>query len=201
MTLTERLRTNPTKFDLTICILTLINRQEQFKQLYEEIRRQSRNDSVQILGLLDNKSMTVGSKRNSILSLAQGRYVTFIDDDDMISPDYIKDVLEAIKSDTDVICFKVKKLINGIYNRTHVYRLNSGPIHRNPRNRKEEFHSPDHLCVWKRSVIKEGFPDKSLAEDHVWADRMEKHTKTIFNIDKELYIYNYNEQGSETHRR
>ena len=201
MDLFERLRTNQTRYDLTVCILSLANRLGSLERILKELRYQSQKYKVQVLYLGDNKAMKVGEKRNAVLSLAEGVYITFIDDDDTIAPNYIEKIMGAMESKPDVITFQVRKFFENVYSRTHVYRKDSGPIHRNPRNRLQEFHEPDHLCVWKRSIIREAFPPKSLHEDHNWADKMNKHINTIVDIPEELYYYNFSRIDSETQGR
>ena len=79
----------------------------------------ARLPDVECLYLLDNKRRTVGAKRNALLDMARGEYVSFIDDDDMVAADYVKRIHDAINqarrakvvmSDItetlpDVICF------------------------------------------------------------------------------------------------
>lgn len=198
MDLATRLQANQTRFDLSVLILTLHDR--DITPLYQELRRQSVKQSVQILWLGDNKSMKVGAKRNALLSLAEGFYVSFIDDDDKISPDYISELL-AVDGQPDVITFNVKKLHNGIDHRIFKHQLGQGRPHLNPQNRNEILMNPGHLCAWKRSIITEAFnPDYSVGEDHDWAERMASNISSVHNIDKELYIYDYQTDGSETHR-
>jgi hypothetical protein len=43
-----------------------------------------------------------------MLYLAKGEYVVFIDDDDEISSDYVTTLLEATRSNADVLCYNVE---------------------------------------------------------------------------------------------
>ncbi len=58
--------------------------------------------------MMDNKKRTLGYKRNEMLYLAKGEYVVFIDDDDEISSDYVTTLLEATRSNADVLCYNVE---------------------------------------------------------------------------------------------
>ena len=53
--------------------------------------------------------MTIGEKRNWLIANSSYEYFTFIDDDDMIHSDYLKEVFAAMESKPDVITF------NGYY--------------------------------------------------------------------------------------
>jgi len=48
-----------------------------------------------------------------MIKMAQGKYVTFIDDDDEISPDYVSEILKGIETDVDLVCYQSEVSING----------------------------------------------------------------------------------------
>jgi glycosyltransferase involved in cell wall biosynthesis len=144
--------------------------------------------------------MSVGAKRNALLSIAEGNYITFVDDDDELSPDYIYSIFEMIPKGFDVITYQVNKLFNGVPDRIQRFSRDYGLNHRSP-DKKYNNYLPNHLCVWKRSVIKERFPDISLGEDHQWAQLMIPHYKTEGHIDKILYTYHFSKDTTETQER
>jgi glycosyltransferase involved in cell wall biosynthesis len=188
------------QYKLTILILSLPSRIEKFTKLLNHLYRQSVNSSVQIIYLGENKTISVGEKRNQALSLASGRYIAFIDDDDWVSDDYVKEILEATESNPDVITFKVQKYRNGIENKQQRFHEKYGRIYMDP-NREFYNMPPNHLCAWRREAIKASFPDKSLREDHIWAEEQLKHIHTAVHLDKVLYHYYYDTNLSETHKR
>ncbi len=49
--------------------------------------------------------MPTGTKRNQLIEQTQSDYLTFIDDDDAVSSDYVSSILEAMQSNPDVITF------------------------------------------------------------------------------------------------
>ncbi len=51
---------------------------------------------VELVSLLDNRTRTIGEKREDLVQIARGLYVAFVDDDDDISPDYLPQLLAAI---------------------------------------------------------------------------------------------------------
>lgn len=185
------------KYDLSILICSLPNRLEKLKPIIDSLRHQSIGKSVQILYLGDNKSMTVGEKRNKLLDLADGWYITFIDDDDQIKPNYLPRIMEAIKEVPEVITFQVEKFFNGQQDRTQKFSREYGRNHRSP-DKKFNLMLPNHLCVWRKDVIKERFPHKNLAEDHQWAEMMLPHYSNEFHIDEVLYTYNFDKSVTET---
>ena len=68
---------------------------------------------VEIIYLIDNKTMMLGDKRNLMVDMAKGEYIAFVDCDDRISADYISSLLEGIKSGADSIVFLASVSLNG----------------------------------------------------------------------------------------
>lgn len=66
--------------------------------LYSLLETQAvgRMSDIELLYLLDNKRRTVGAKRNALLDVARGEWISFIDDDDMVSDAYVRRVHDAI---------------------------------------------------------------------------------------------------------
>ena len=194
----RRLQSNRVEYKLSVLILSLPNRLEKLSSLLSSLNKQCIRKPVQVLYLGDNKSMTVGEKRNQILSIAKGRYISFVDDDDTISDDYVQKILDAIEDNPQVITFKVQQYRNGIKGKYQKYYLNNGPIRNHPDMTHKKM-APDHLCVWRKDIIKESFPHKNVSEDHVWAQNMQTHYSSIHEIDQILYSYHYFKETSETH--
>ena len=167
-----------------------------------ELNRQTIGRPVELLALTDNKSMSVGDKRNLLLSCATGDYVTFVDDDDMVTVDYVPTLLEAIENGTDVITFGVKQtetMGDKQIIRMMEFDIAYGKNH--SLNGVKRF-IPDHLCCFKRGVaLQAEFPNKSLGEDHIWAERVLPFIKSQHKIDKVMYYYNFDKNKSETRKR
>ena len=189
-------------YRLTILTPTLHSRFETLKKLHDELYYQIQSKPVQVLWLGDNKSMSVGEKRNILKSIAKGEWVCYIDDDDFISDNYIDTILKAIdeNSDKKVICFRGEQTTDGVLDAPFQYDVNFG------RNFKKEIDGqkwkvmiPDHLCVWKRNAITKDFPLKNLSEDHIWAKEMAlTYTdKDQVLLDHTLYEYHYNRHTTE----
>lgn len=192
-------------YKLTILTPTLNSRFETLKRLYDELYYQIQSKPVQVLWLGDNKSMSVGEKRNILKSIAKGEWTCYIDDDDFIADNYIETILKAIdeNSDKKVICFRGKQTTDGVDDAPFRYDVNFG------RNFKKEIDGekwkvmiPDHLCVWKRDTITEDFPLKNLSEDHIWAKQMAlTYTdKDQVLLNETLYEYHYNRHTTECRR-
>ena len=98
---------------LSILIPTVPQRARLYLELITELNKQI--DMANAFGLIEVitddapvGAKTTGQKRNDLINSAQGKYVWFIDDDDMIMPNAINNILPALELNPDALA------INGI---------------------------------------------------------------------------------------
>lgn len=186
---------------LSILIPTLHSRAIQFNQLIDFLMLHGERyiGDFEIISHMDNKEMSVGAKRNYLLSIACGDYVTFIDDDDTVSAEYIPSLLEAINSGDDVICFKVMRYDRGQMDRPVFY---SNLVESDVNTREIYYRLPNHLmCVKREHAIATGFKEVNFGEDSDYAKRLKPLLKTETQINRILYNYMYDSRTSETVNR
>lgn len=180
---------------LSILIPTLKSRTDKLRNLLDELEYQIQGKRVELLWLGDNRSMTIGDKRNTLLKIAKGSFVTFIDDDDTIASDYVDVLLKAIKENPNktVISFLGHQTTDGKQDLDFRYDVRYG------RNYKQTIDGKrwktmlnDHLCCWNKSKITVEFPDKSLGEDHEFARKMALTYTPEDQVILEVYLYTYN---------
>ena len=128
------------------------------------------------------KNMGVSKSRNDGIELAQGKYIAFIDSDDMVMSNYIETLLELIKShDEDIIYF-------------NWLDINTNDVIRHPNN----------PAVWKAIYKKEILPRfeecYKTKEDYYFLQELEKKNPSKYYYDKVLYIYNSGRSDSLTQR-
>jgi len=90
-----------------------------------------------------------------MVSLAQGKYIAQIDDDDDISDDYINELLEAIKHNSDIVCFQVECTVNDGKPMRVVY----GKDMDNKNHPDHYERKPNHLMCYKKSALKAKWRD------------------------------------------
>lgn len=178
-----------TDITLSILICSLWERAGDFARLLRVLENQLTNE-VEILTEIDNREITTGAKRNNLLNKAAGKYVVYIDDDDLVSETYVADILEAAKSDPDVICFNGWITTNGENKRR--FKLSKDY----PYSSKDNiyYRYPNHIVPIRATIAKKfKFPDKVYGEDYAWATEIHqsKLIKTEVKIEKELYFYLY----------
>lgn len=175
--------------ELSILTPTIPSRKEQLSKLSEKIAKQSNNLAVEHLSFADNRTRTIGAKRQSLLDIARGEYIAFVDDDDDIEPDYVSEILAAIQQGPDVITFEQNSYYNGAFSKV-IFGLN---------NRDEPFQpngitlrAPWHVCVWKRELVKTcQFGESNYGEDIIWSRQARARIKTSLHIDKTLCTYRH----------
>jgi glycosyltransferase involved in cell wall biosynthesis len=174
---------------LTILICTLPERAEKLKRLLEILRQQITAD-VEIITDDRGRHITTGQKRNELLHKAKGIYSVFIDDDDIVSHDYIGKVLQAAKLNPDCITFKGFMTTNGFNRVNFVLRLGEKYEERNG----IYYRFPNHIVPIKTQIGRQvSFENITHGEDYKWALQIKDRNllKTEFYIDSELYHYDY----------
>lgn len=188
---------NPIK--LSILVSTIPSRLHTFyPRLIADLNWQSRNRAdVEIIALYDNKKRSVGAKRNSLISLAQGEFLTFIDDDDRIAHDYVDSIMNCIDVNTDADCI-VFDCITTINRAKTVYSKYS--ITYNYHELDGQWRGkPAHTMVWKSNIAKKHiYQDINFGEDVDWVIRACDDIKKEVRIDKVLYFYDFDSTVSET---
>lgn len=182
---------------LSILIPTLPSRLGTFlPRLLSILEPQVGTKPVEILCFYDNKKRTVGAKRNALLSLAQGEYISFVDDDDRVADTYIEDILGEIYKIPlpDCVVFDCIHTLQGRdpflckYGKEFPYSHNEGLW----------TGLPAHTMCWKRTAITVPFPEADHGEDMYWVKRNVPNIVLQSRIDKVLYYYDFNPDTSET---
>lgn len=151
---------------------------------------------VEILILTDNKKITLGEKRNKMIDIAQGKYISFVDDDDRLDPEYLKELLEATKSDADCISFTALVSLNGDVPKPCYY---SKEFKRDYNTDDAYYRIPNHIpCIKKDVSLKSTFPGIAYGEDSAYSKLLLPHINTEHVIDKVLYYYDFNSDTTET---
>lgn len=132
----------------------------------------------------------VSSARNRGLKEAKGKFIAFIDSDDFISKDYIKQIFKALETEPDTVYISWKSL--------------DGKLGKIIRSENDEFNAWNR-CVWnrvfKREYIKDLYFNENyqVAEDDDFLKRLPKAESKTY-ISEPIYLYRAGREGSLTQR-
>lgn len=171
-------------------IIPTYNRNEYIVKLLDKLQSQIQNN-VEVIVVddhsdiplknswfkyiyLDENSGGASIPRNKGLDIAKGKYIAFIDSDDLVSDDYIETILEKTKEDWDFCYISWQGKSNKVIIKDTAPAWN--------------------CCVWnsvyKRDLIgdKRFDPKLKMAEDYDFNRKVRNGKKA--NITKILYYYN-----------
>lgn len=143
---------------------------------------------AEFIRFIDDGTLSSGIKRATLTSLAKGKYICFIDDDDFLADDYVDQLLAGCTSNADVVTFNLQFVKEGIPKEVWKFGLH-------PNHRREGLMCVNHLCAWKREIATKVNWDPLLgnSDDRLWFEPLfhSGAVQTQFHIDKSLYFYDY----------
>lgn len=177
---------------LSVLICTIKERKPKFDILMSELERlRNGNPEIEILSECDNREMTIGAKRNLLMSRAVGDYVCFVDDDDWIDSEYFIKILQAIESDPD--CVQLIGMMNT--DGFNLKRFEHSILHGSYFERNNIYYRyPNHLNPIRREIAERfKFPENNFGEDTNWATQVRDSglLQREEPTDKVIYHYRY----------
>ena len=193
---------------LSICICHVTSRAKKFKRLVNILCSQATptlNLPVEILVATDNQEYTSGAKRHALSVASKGNYISFVDDDDTVTDDYIEDILRAAKSNPEVITFYV--LVDHQDTDTEkTYRLNIHTLDvphdlvRRGVQSDPDYGKlilvgmlPSHVNAWRRDIQRKVAynPELNCQDDAAWIEPLMKSGFVTEEVHLEKILYNY----------
>lgn len=181
---------------LNILVCHLESRKRQMNDLMNCLVPQVTKYPASVLVQADDGKMPIGEKRNWLLSRSTRKYSAFVDDDDMVDENYVKEILEAIERGkqshggfVDCIGICGYMIENGIRTWQFRHSITVGRWCRDKRM-KIYFRTPNHLNPILTEIAKTcKFPVNNWGEDKVYSDFIRPHLKNEVFIEKPLYFY------------
>lgn len=185
---------------LSILICSLPERCKELSFLLTELFSQcKKTKEVEVLIDIDNQVKTIGAKRNHLLNMATGDYIVFIDDDDMISSNYISLVLDALKTNPDCAGINGVMFNAGIKDRPFTHSIKHGSWYT---GEDAYYRTPNHWNPIKRSIaLQVMFKEINWGEDHDYSNRIFPLLKSEVYINEPIYYYRFDTNKSVAVRR
>lgn len=174
---------------LSILIATMPKRKDSFAKLLSSIDAQTpMNGCIEVLWD-DSMDYNVGTKRNKLLERATGDYITYVDDDDHVSKNYVSSILKAIETNPDCVGICGVITTNGKNKKKWYISIDyDNWFEKN----KIYYRTPNHISPVKREIaLKAKFPEVSFSEDYDYSIRLKPLLKTEVKIPHEIYHYDY----------
>lgn len=179
--------------DLSVLIPSIPERNGAAMILYHKLQSYVNdccNADVEILLFMDNKKRTIGEKRDQLVQAAKGEYLSFVDDDEDIFPEYIKEITSAIHSGNyDLIMYNSRASLGQNEFTVDVSLDNENEQHAVNGIMKRK---PFHVCCWRTFIAQsERFNKMNYGEDWDWCKRLIPKINSYYKIDKVLHHYKY----------
>lgn len=179
----------------SILICTLDERENTFNLLHTNLLQQitsaNLSDKVEVLFFKDNRIHSVGYKRNELIKRSKGKYISFIDDDDLVSPHYVETIYEKLLKDPDCVSLIGTITTQGHHPQTFIHSIDFKEKSYNDGVWKSP---PNHLNPIRSSIASQFlFPEKNFAEDWDWQTKIAQSNLLTKEekVDKPYYFYRY----------
>ena len=203
---------------VSILIPTLVERKGKFLELLHGLERQinkhNLKEKVEIISICDNRTIKLSDKRNMLQKLSNGKYFVALDDDDELTHNYCKtvvDFIEKMKEDVDVITYDQKAFVcdtEFIVKSSLDYPMNLIPCGNQldadgKINKQIEAYIrfPWQFCLWSQRFKKVYRTDSNgnSQEDLNWLKKVAlEYPKTSANINFIGHIYHFEDPSLST---
>ncbi len=184
----EKLRNAMVPSRWSILILTMPERRDSMARLRSCLIPQvARHPDVQVLVRTSDPSLSLGANRQALLDQAQGEYVSFIDDDDLVAPDFV-DRVRPLLDGVDYVPFRVQQYADGVPLKPSLISLSYGGW---SADEKHYYRDIVHVCPIRRVLALMSPMEGGYSEDARWGNRLRKLgvVRTEHVIEDVLYFY------------
>lgn len=176
---------NPNTIRLSILIATMPSRAGYLFRLAGILTPQLTDDVEVVIDC--SMEYNIGTKRNKLLETAKGDYITYIDDDDSVSTDYVSKILGALGAD----CVGISGVITNNGGNAKQWHISKEYMHWHEKD-GIYLRTPNHISPVKRELaLKAGFPEIASGEDAEYSLRLFPLLKTENKIEGNIYWYDY----------
>ena len=186
------------RFSILIC--SLPRRAELLARLLDKLKPQyEKHTDVEVLVAFDDGEATIGAKRNYLVEQSTGEYIAFVDDDDLVSDNYLDLIMKAIETNPDVVGIELSYYVNEFYRGRAFHTVKHDhwwheidPLHP---DLHLFYRCPNHLNPVRRELaVQAPFPEVNFREDGVYSENLKCLLDIEVYIHEEpIYIYLYRE--------
>lgn len=159
------------------------------------------------LRLIQTNIGGVSNARNIAIEEAKGEYITFIDDDDYVSPSYLEELYQGADYDTISLCYPLS-FIDGTsnfekYHITYDYIKNKGKGKVRFTSARKFFSGPVYKLIHKDIIGKHRFDTRlKNGEDSLFMFAIsDKITQVAFTSESAIYYRRIRENSADTRKK
>jgi len=179
----------------SILVPTLGERHPLFERLMRGLLPQTEayEGRVQVIGWWNNGTPSLPEIRQRLLLSTRTDYVSFVDDDDLVSTHYVDEVMAALGTRPDYVGFQVQCYSDGHPTAVSYHSLEHGRWV----NRKDRYlRDISHINPMRTEIARSADFRKARrggAEDRAWADQLRRggRLKAEVTIPRIMYHYLY----------
>lgn len=172
---------------LSVLVPTIEERAQLFNRLKHSLNQQIEllpPGEVELLSELDDRTVSIGEKRNLLINAARGDFVVFIDDDDHVASDYLALILTALRQMPDADCVGHRGEISFRGRHTKLFEHSIRHCHWGYEDGRY-VRPPAHISPIRRSIAtRYRFQHISYSEDIDWVMRIHKDNA----LKKEAFV-------------
>lgn len=180
----------PTELLWSILIPTIPQRHDQLKLLLALLQPQvdKFDGQIEVLVLQDDQTMSVGEKRQKLMEAANGRYISFVDDDDLVADNYCEAIMEALSDNPDYVGFQLQLYVDATRMKPTFHSLKYVEW---SEDKNGYYRNISHLNPILRGIAMKGRFDGGYGEDHRWAQQIAETEllKAETYVDEIMYHY------------
>lgn len=168
-----------------ILILTMPTRKEFLRRLLTFLNPQL-VPQVRVLIRMCDPHLTLGENRELLRRESSAEYISWVDDDDLISPHYVRKILPLLDG-VDQIGFECEVWKDSVrVPKRDFHTLSAGSWHD---TESSYYRDISHLQPMRRELSLLEPMEGGHGEDKRWADRMRGKVNTEHYIDDIMYYY------------
>lgn len=193
---------------LSVLIPTIPARKDLLDSLWDDLWKQNNelNWGHPMLGLVEflidddrrflDGGLSIGKKRQKLVEMASGKYLCFLDDDEIIAPNYLETLVRLCNEDKDVCTFRNLTKLDNFWTVVDMSLSHTENEQATPNAIVKR--RPWHICPVRSEFAKRyEFEDSNYGEDWQWFERVLSHCQTEAKTDAIIHQYNHSKITSE----
>lgn len=193
---------NQTLYDYEIITVNDASTDNSLEILYSYEKQYP--DRIKVITYPDNRHQ--GGARNEALKVAKGEWISFVDSDDWVSPDYFEKLIaKGEETDADLVTCNFTTVNEQTFTPGQIYAntdiSNTGIMDSDKRKKYMLNPGSVMICVYRRSLLYDNnirFPEHIFYEDNATSPIIAMSVKHVEFAEGPLYYY-YQHQTSTVH--